>query len=712
MFVQCVGLGNENFMRTSFLILALIIASISTKASHIVGGEIHYEHLGGDQYKVWIKLYRDCYNGASSYPQNLHLAFYKGIDSTLFLQIDIPVPPIDTVPNSTGNPCLIVPPNICVEEAIYDTIVTLPPIPGGYMIVYQVCCRNTIIDNVDVSGNDVGASYTAFIPDTALAGYNSDPYYNLFPPTVICTGYPFSFDHSATDLDGDSLVYALCELFSSDPGVTQPNPPNPPPFPTLPYVTPYTYLNPMGGAPPLAIDPQTGLLTITPTGTGTFVVGICVKEYRDGILLSEHKRDFQFNLTNCTQVTAEIVAPPAPNVNYQFVDCANFLVDFPNNSTPDAIYYWDFGINGIETDTSTLESPQYVYPDTGLYLVTLIVNPGLLCSDTAYAEVLLYDTLLATAGPADTIICPGESVQIWSSSGATYQWTPAAGLSNPSISNPIATPESTTVYTLVSTLGLCSASAAVQIVVSDLPTLTLVDDLTICPEDSVQLLPQGVGQFSWTPSEGLSETNIQNPWASPDNTTLYKLTVHDPTSCIPYLYDSVLVNVLTSTSEVSPETTIILGTSTDIFAFGGATYLWSPAVGLSDPNVANPVASPTVNTTYTVLITFDTGCTLEKEVVVNVNPNPQISFPNAFTPNGDGLNDIFRPTYLGLVTVDIFKVFNRWGEVVYESKSLEGWNGKYKDKDMDVGSYAYFMSARATASGTPIQFQGNVALMR
>lgn len=709
-------------MKIVALLAGLFLFALGANATHIIGGEMHYEYLGSDaagndSFKLVLKVYRDCNPGNAAFDNPVTIAIYNysGTTPVLYTSIDIFIPTVgtDTLNNDTGNPCLTVPPNICVEEVLYQTTVVLPPSPGGYDICWQRCCRNNTILNI-LDPGDTGSSYVAHIPGTDNS-QNSDPLFNLFPPTVICNGYALEFDHSATDLDGDSLVYELCAPYvGGDAAVPTPIPPAPPPYAFVSYAGSYNALYPLDASPAISIDPATGFLTGFPTAIGQYVVGICVKEYRDGVLLSEHKRDFQFNVANCSQVTAEIVAPPAPGVNYQFVDCAHFTVDFPNNSTQDANYFWDFGVIGVDTDTSTLVSPMYTYPDTGIYTVTLIVNPGLLCSDTAYADVVLYDTLYAYAGP-DTIICPGQSVQLWSTGGITFEWTSSSSgstLSNTTISNPVASPTETTIYTVLSTLGICSASAAVQIQVLPVPTLTLVDDLTICPDDSVQLLPVGTGQFSWTPTNSLSDPNAQNPWASPDETTLYHLTVTDNTSCVPVLYDSVLVSVLTNYAGVSPETTIVLGTSADISAFGADSYSWSPAEGLSATDISNPVATPTVTTTYTVLMTFANGCTQTKEVIVNVNPDPQLNFPNAFTPNQDGLNDLFRPYYLGFVTVDAFKVFNRWGQLVYDSKSLDGWDGKMDGEEQEVGTYAYIFTCRGTMTGNPFTYQGNVTLVR
>jgi hypothetical protein len=182
---------------------------------------------------------------------------------------------------------------------------------------------------------NTGATYLGFIPDTSVAVCNSSPYFNNFPPTVICVDQGLEFDHSATDPDGDSLVYGLCDPYlGADMLNPYPAPPLPPPYGFVTFVSPYSAADPMGGNPPMAINPQTGLLTVTPQTLGQFVVGVCVTEYRNGILVSEHKRDFQFNVTSCQP---SVIASIPSVIN----DCSSYQVTFENNSFGGTTYHWD-----------------------------------------------------------------------------------------------------------------------------------------------------------------------------------------------------------------------------------------------------------------------------------------------------------------------------------------------------------------------------------
>ncbi|MCH8318277.1 MAG: gliding motility-associated C-terminal domain-containing protein, partial [Bacteroidetes bacterium] len=265
--------------------------------------------------------------------------------------------------------CLKVPDSICVEEAIYQKNITLPPRAGGYYLTYQTCCRNRTILNIENPGG-TGAIYTAYIPDISVAKYNSNPAFNNFPPILVCLNDPLKFDHSATDIDGDLLVYELCTPYDRALGSF--------PYPFVTWTAPYTANDPLGGVP-LSIN-SNGSLTGAPNTMGQFVVGVCVKEYRNGVLLSENKRDFQFNVTECSDPTAAI----APGV-MQF--CGDTTVTFPNESQAAFSYEWDFGDPTTTTDTDTAKFPTYTYPSTGTYTVRLIANPGSACIDTGYIAI-------------------------------------------------------------------------------------------------------------------------------------------------------------------------------------------------------------------------------------------------------------------------------------------------------------------------------------
>ncbi|MEX1188822.1 MAG: PKD domain-containing protein, partial [Bacteroidia bacterium] len=364
-------------------ILFVVAQAFSLNATHIIGGEIYYDCLGNNQFRVVLKLYRDCLLGQAPYDNPANVAVYNS-QGVLIRNIEMNFPGSSFVPQGSINPCYQDEANLCVEEAVYEEVVTLTPISGGYTLVYQRCCRNESILNIYDPG-DTGATYMIKIPESAFTDCNSSPRFNIFPPIVLCINDPLQFDHSAVDPDGDSLVYFLCDPFEgASPDEPMPIPPGPPPYNFVNFIPPYSANNPLPSSPGAAVDPSTGQLTGFPTQTGQFVVAVCVNEYRDGTLLSTNKRDFQFNVVNCSgESTALFDAPTATIELDGAVFCNGLIVNFIDQSDNALFYLWDFGVPGIDSDVSTAQNPVYIYPDTGRYVATLIVNPGYSCADTA-----------------------------------------------------------------------------------------------------------------------------------------------------------------------------------------------------------------------------------------------------------------------------------------------------------------------------------------
>lgn len=374
-----------------FLLLTLLS---DVYATHIVGGEIYYTQLNANNYNITLKLYRDCFNGQAPFDNPAYIGIYD-VNNALISVINISFTGSQQLQNNNTQGCVTNPGNVCVEEAIYTQQVSLPPKIGGYNLVYQRCCRNGTIQNIYQPGS-TGSTYTVHVPGSDVVLTNSSPRYTNFPPLYLCTNTPLNFDHSATDPDGDSLVYEFCDPFEgASTGLPQPTQPDPPPYSFVSFTGGYSASYPMGASPVLAINNQ-GLLTGTPNTQGQFVLGVCVKEYRNGVLLSTNKRDFQFNVLTCYNPVAVV---PIANINGYDVDnipiiCNGYTVNFSNSSSNANSYHWDFGDPTTTADVSTLLSPTYTYPDTGLYTITLLAyNSTSNCYDTAKISIRLYPKL-------------------------------------------------------------------------------------------------------------------------------------------------------------------------------------------------------------------------------------------------------------------------------------------------------------------------------
>ncbi len=344
-------------MRTigKFAIAAFVLFFLTTtgNARHIIGGVMTYRCISPGNYEFTLKMYRDCNcTDCANFDPTAFVGVYRcpggncsgQSQGAPFRRVDVPLGSVRQV-TAPSYPCLI-PPNVCVQEAEYVFNLSLPvSTTDSYHITYQRCCRNETINNI-FAPSTVGATYTVEITSAAQQLCNNSPTFNTFPPTVICGGLPLSYDHAATDADGDSLVYRFSapllgggNLLTSPAYQTcagaYPNPGCPPPYNPVSFIVPtYTPTAPMAGNPVVTIDSQTGLISGTPVNLGQYVVGVQVLEYRNGVLLSTVFRDFQFNVARCDPtVVAQIQSDSIADGQSYFINaCGDTAVTIVNTS--------------------------------------------------------------------------------------------------------------------------------------------------------------------------------------------------------------------------------------------------------------------------------------------------------------------------------------------------------------------------------------------
>lgn len=418
-------------------LIFILFTSIYSMASHIVGGEIYYDYLGNNNYRISIAVFRDCESTGAPFDNPLPLTIFTS--SNVFVDnISVPLPLTQVLPVVFNNPCVTPPSGICVERAIYTTIVNLPPTPGGYTLSYQRCCRGPNITNLN-NPDDTGLTLTTKITGTASnALVNSSPRFQNYPPLVLCNNDDLIFNHSATDPDGDELVYELITPLSGGTS-GNPAPPQapPPPYNPVSWTGGFGAANPLGPGATININPTTGLLTADPEMLGLFVVGIRVKEYRNGVLIGQTDRDFLFKVVNCIiNLQAEIT--PQEDMTTFVSFCQGRTITFDNQSFGGSQYQWDFGVPGITTDVSTQFEPTYTFPDQGIYEVTLVVNPGWPCTDTSKQTFHIFDEINIDFSSTDEVCLQGNSVDFNGTATApastifSYNFGPNA---NPSTGN-------------------------------------------------------------------------------------------------------------------------------------------------------------------------------------------------------------------------------------------------------------------------------------
>ena len=450
-------------MRPVALLIFLFFSAITPLlATHIVGGEITYRCVGNNFYEITLTVYRDCYNGVPNFDNNAIIGIYENVDDSILVKIlSLPynINTNDTLPILLNDPCLTVPPDVCVHKATYRTTTLLTFNPNGYILAYQRCCRNKLIRNLPDPLN-TGITFTTVISPESQMACNAGATFDNWPPVAICVHHPIDFDHSASDANGDSLAYRLCTPFNGPDSLrSAPNPPFAPVYQELLWLDPPYNLSNILGGDPLTVDPYTGFITGVPNMIGNFVVGVCVDEFRNGALLSTTRRDFQYNVADCGEPNATFFLPE--------ILCDTLSVLFVNKSTNTNIFRWYFDWENDPSQTSSNFSPTHTYPDTGLYTVALIAAPGFPCADTFFQQIHLLETigsLSVSANPEE--IMGGDSSQLNADfpEAISYSWMPSDSLSNPNIANPLASPIVTTTYTVTALLpNGCKRSGEVTI---------------------------------------------------------------------------------------------------------------------------------------------------------------------------------------------------------------------------------------------------------
>ncbi len=751
----------------AFLAFLGLLLSFNLEAKHIIGGDVTYECIGVDTvtnratYTIYFTMYRDCQGGGAGFDSPAEIGVYRespGGGSFQFLErLDRNIIENDFI-QPVPNPCVEIPGNICVEEGKYQFDITLPIINGDYIISYSRCCRNVTIANI-VNAEDTGASFSVTITQESQGLCNSSPVFEEFPPIVICAGQPLFASQMASDPDGDLLVYEFCSPkqgggpFGSNenPGDATacngifPNPANcPPPYDDVIFKLPNFSANePVLGDPIVEINSETGLITGTPNAIGQFVVGVCVKEYRDGVLLGTISRDFQFNVTECdAKVFAEIEhdAKIGPQ-EYEVNSCGDFTIAFENMSTDPAFidgYLWEFNING-EIVSSNQKDVEIEFPGLGNYTGRMIVNPDAAdaeCTDTAFFEVNVYPSIEADFRfEYDTCIAGPVNFTDLSSSGAGdvlfWEWDFDDGNSS-ELQNPnhiYQTPGMRVVSLVAEDINECKDTLVQEFSYLPAPPIIIIEPSSFfgCAPaniffNNLSVPIDSTYDILWDFGDGNFSTEI-SPTHVYEETGTYdvSLSIVSPIGCgISKDFQSLIevdfkpeANFTFSPDEPTSLNRTVQFDDESVNAvkwqweFGdqGAAFEQNPSFTFRDTGVH-----------VVQLVAFHpSGCPDTMIQIIDVLPIVTYHMPNAFSPNADGTNDLFlgRGILDGMTDFQL-NIFNRWGEMVFNSTDpLQGWNGQKNNVGQHVqgGVYVYKMTY-IDSRGNLIKDEGFATLIR
>ena len=433
------------------------------------------------------------------------------------------------------------------------------------------------------------------------------------------------------------------------------------------------------------------------------------------------------HVVNIVSPIVQIIAPSRGCVNdvIQFVPLVGSVLGLP----PIKDTIWQ--INGVSYTTPAQYYPNFshVFTQPGNYTITLIVGTLYGCYDTISTSIVINNKPIISVS-SNQLICSGQSVQLIANSNANnYQWTPLAGLSCYNCYNPIASPVITTKY-VVSTINLegCSNKDTVLVTVVQPFKLIVKKEDTICIGQTIQLNASGASNYLWSPAQSLSCTTCPNPFATPTqnpfSTTFineYMVVGSDNFNCFK---DTAIVYVAVGQyPKVALPNDQVLSTGTLFPIIPTITngpirfYSWNPANDLDSAHAFSPIATIKHDICYSLEAENIYGCKGADTICIHVFcDNAQTFIPNAFTP-GLLANGIFMIRAVGINKVKSFRIFNRWGQLVFERSNFPpnspqyGWDGKVNGVIASADVFVYTAEVLCE-NNTTFTYKGNVTLIR
>jgi gliding motility-associated-like protein len=420
-------------------------------------------------------------------------------------------------------------------------------------------------------------------------------------------------------------------------------------------------------------------------------------------------------------VVVNVKSIPASSIGADSVSCTNLPVTFTaNHMSIDPINFVQWSINGAPVSTNLVYSTVFANP--GNFAIRLISGTINNCFDTVYQPLQINPSPVVIAS-SDLTICKGSTVPLHVTGAINYEWLPAVGLSCTICADPFAQPLVTTPYYVKGTNGFnCTSMDTLVVTVIQPLKMNVSPSDSICRGDSVKLLASGATSYQWSPNIALSSTTVANPVASPQTAVNYRVVGYDGFNCFTdtafvligvgdYPKVSLGPDVILSTGTLLPLTSAIQnGPIRD--------WLWNPATNLNCNTCPLPVATVKHDITYDVTVTSFYGCSAKDTIQIKAFcVGTQVFIPNTFTPDGDGINDVFMVQGKGIGSVKTFRVFNRWGELVFEKNHFApndpayGWDGKVNGIPAAPDVFVYTAEVLCD-NGSSYVYKGNITLLK
>ena len=655
------------YKNLSVIFFTLVSLLFNTaRASHIVGGEVTYiylsdsigasNHIAYHRYQVNVIIYEDCLNGqplAIAQDNPAWLGVFEGTGAIFEM---------DTGDNPGGKgiqfaSSVQLPANFsnsCVTKIpttclIKKTFTKIYALPLN-ATGYIVSYQRCCRNGATINITDpANNGATYFCTIPASPVTNTSAVYKNYPPQIICLNNPLYYDHSATDADGDSLSYEFCAACNGADQLDIKPPPTPPNKPANLYYDSVHYVYGFSSKNPISGYPRIQIDPVTGLITGT------------------PNRTGRYLVTVCCHEWRDGIMINTLKREFQFVvtPCTKtVLADMPQYSTDPNTYIVNCKDYNVHFDNTSIGGFSYHW-DFGV-----------------------------TGTPADT------SAEF----EPTFTYPDSGTFAVKLVVNPHST---------------CEDSITRNVKIYPKFSAAFTDSGARCPGVPLLFIDKSVSTFKpityWKWSFGDGDSSFtENPVHNYLSGGIYNVSLisENIRSCIDTFVNQVLIDFFSPFA--GNDTTIVKGESILFNATGGNIFTWSPAINLSDSTIYNPRGyyPDTGHYTYYVHVESVYGCTGTDSIKVDVVNEAAFYVPTAFTPNGDGKNDYFRPLAIGFKNLNYFRIFNRWGQEIYFTNSLEvGWDGNYRNKEAETGTYFWEISF-TDRFGKKGFMKGDVTLIR
>jgi gliding motility-associated-like protein len=405
--------------------------------------------------------------------------------------------------------------------------------------------------------------------------------------------------------------------------------------------------------------------------------------------------------------TVSIKTQPDFSVNHDTLICSIDTLQLTAIGKGSVSWTPEYNINNVHSFTP-LVSPKV--PTT--YYATLNESRGCIATDSIFVNVI--NKVSLNLKPDTTICLTDTAVLKPESNGLHYLWTSAGTTINDTAKNIQVVPAENTIYHLVSSIGKCNTAGNILVKAVPYPKANAGNDTTVCFPATLPLHASGGSIYTWTPGTFLNNSKIANPVSSPQQSIEYTVQVNDVLGCPKPAFASIKVTIEKLVADAGPrDTSIVVGQPLQLSGSGGQFYFWTPSEELNNTNIANPVALLSDNEQFILKVQSLAGCTAQDTINVTVYKiKPDLYVPDAFTPNADGKNDIFRPIAVGMKSLDFFRVYNRLGQLIFSSNVFnQGWDGTFNGKPQDPGVFVWIAQG-TDYLGKRIFRKGSVTLLR